>query len=223
MTNSGEQVHPSLKDKSSKKEKKKNVPDITRRDFMKGAFRFLNVGSFLALGAFLGALPILSASSGHLQSITCYECRACASRCPYKFDPAGFLLAGRTNNPDRRMLIQLDVRQTKKKGDDWVNNPMNYNAFIASKEPEKLVTLSTLYERDKFIRVKVQGEEKARIITVKEAVEQGYSNEQLLETYEMRAVDAAHFCVLCGNCDDRCPVNLPVMEYIRDLKTNGKF
>lgn len=198
----------------------KDTPDIGRRDWMKGAFRFLNVGSFIALGAFLGALPILATSSGHIQSITCYECRACASRCPYKFDPAGFFLAGRTNNPQKRMLIQLDLRKTKADGSP---NPTNYNALIASKNPEKFVSLSTLYKRDKYSRVKVRGKEKDRIITTKEAVEQGYSDEQLLETYEMRAVDAAFFCILCGNCNLTCPINLPVTEYIMDLKENGKF
>jgi ferredoxin len=187
---------------------------------MKGAFRFLNVGSFIALGAFLGALPILSTSSGHIQSITCYECRACASRCPFKFDPAGFLLAGRTNNPQRRMLVQLDLRKKKANGEP---NPTGYNQLYASLRPEVFITMSKLYKRDKYLRVKVRGKEKDRIITVKEAVEQGYSDEQLLETYEMRAVDAAFFCILCGNCDDRCPIDLPVTEYIRDLKENGKF
>ena len=125
----------------------KQSPEIGRRDFMKGAFRFLNVGSFIALGAFLGALPILSTSSGHIQSITCYECRACASRCPYKFDPAGFLLAGRTNNPDRRMLVQLDLRKKKPNGEA---NPTNYNELIASMNPEKYVSLSTLHRKSNY-------------------------------------------------------------------------
>ncbi len=202
----------------------KKVTEITRRDFMKGAFKFLNVGSFLALGGFLGALPMLATSSGHLQSITCYECRACASRCPYKFDPAGFLLAGRTNNPNRRMLVQLDVRKRKKKGGVWVDNPTNYNTLYAEpKRPEAYVSLSALYKRDKFMKVKVRGEESDRIITVKEAVEQGFSDEQLLETYEMRAVDAAFYCILCGNCNPPCPVKLPVTEYIMDLKEDNQF
>jgi len=201
----------------------KKLQEITRRDFMKGAFKFLNIGSFLALGGFVGALPLFATSSGHVQSITCYECRACASKCPYKFDPAGFLLAGRTNNPQRRMLVQLDVRKRKKKEGVWVDNPTNYNTLQASRFPEKLVSLSGLHKRDKYIKVKVRGVDSDRIITVKEAVEQGYSEDQLLETYEMRAVDAAFFCILCGNCNPVCPVNLPVTEYIMDLKENGKF
>jgi NAD-dependent dihydropyrimidine dehydrogenase PreA subunit len=190
------------------------IPEISRRDFMKGAAKIVNIGSFLALGGFMGTLPILATSSGHVQSITCYECRACASRCPYKFDPAGFLLAGRTNNPDRRMLIQLNLRD---------EDSTNYNKIIGSRDKSKICNLNNLYKKDKFMRIKVKSGDNERIVTVKEAVDHGFSDAQLLETYEMKAKDAAFYCILCGNCDLRCPVNLPVTEYIRDLKENGRF
>lgn len=172
------------------------------------------------MGGFLGALPILATSSRHIQSITCYECRACASKCPYSFDPAGFLLAGRTNNPQRRMLIQLDLRQTLEDGSP---NPTGYNQLIASKDPKKLCNLSTLSKMDEYIRIKVRSGGQDKLITVKEAIEQGFSDSQVLETYEMKAVHAAHFCILCGNCNLTCPVDLPVTEYILDLKDDGGF
>lgn len=83
-------------------------PEITRRAFMEGTWKALNITAFITLGGFLGGLPALAISSGHPSSITCYECRACAGTCPWKFDPAGFSVAARTNNPNRRMIIQFD-------------------------------------------------------------------------------------------------------------------
>ncbi len=83
-------------------------PEITRRAFMEGTWKALNITAFITLGGFLGGLPALAISSGHPSSLTCYECRACAGTCPWKFDPAGFAVAARTNNPNRRMLVQFD-------------------------------------------------------------------------------------------------------------------
>ncbi len=197
-------------------------PELDRREFiMKGTFRLVNLTAFVTMGGFLGALPVLAGSSGHLQSLTCYECRACASQCPWKFDPAGFVLAARTSNPARRMLIQLDLRS---------NNEYNYNNIVASRDPDKKVTLARLNKLDPQIRVKVAmkdditgAEVEQRIMTVKDALAMKMGDEQLLETYDMKASDAAFFCTLCTNCDPKCPVDIRVTDYIRDLKANGRF
>ncbi|SDT84267.1 hypothetical protein [Desulfobacula phenolica] len=42
-------------------------------------------------------------------------------------------------------------------------------------------------------------------------------------TCRIKVKDAATFCPLCGNCDRVCPINLPVLKIIKDLKDDGKF
>ncbi|CCK79458.1 MULTISPECIES: hypothetical protein [Desulfobacula] len=42
-------------------------------------------------------------------------------------------------------------------------------------------------------------------------------------THKIKVKDAATFCPLCGNCDRVCPINLPVLKIIEDLKDDGKF
>ncbi len=39
----------------------------------------------------------------------------------------------------------------------------------------------------------------------------------------MKAKDAAGFCPLCGNCEKPCPISLPVMKIIEDLRKDGRF
>lgn len=183
--------------------------EITRREFMTGTWKVLNVGAFLTLGGFLGSLPIMSAASGHTEAIWCYECRACASTCPWGFDPAGYYIAARTNNPDRRMLAQIPVKK--------------YNEIIGGREPERKITLNKLNEMDKFIKVKVLNAGEEENITVKEALDRNFTDNQLREIYEMRAKDAAYFDPLCSKCMPPCPVNLPITTPIMDLKGEGEF
>lgn len=53
--------------------------------------------------------------------------------------------------------------------------------------------------------------------------ELGLSPTTEVRVYKMRAKDAARYDLLCGNCQKICPINLPVEEIIRDLRTNGRF
>ena len=185
--------------------------EINRREFMTGTWKVLNVGAFLTLGGFLGSLPIMAASSGHTEAIWCYECRACASTCPWGFDPAGYYIAARTNNPDRRMLAQIPIKK--------YNEPN----MPGGREPERKITLEKLYKMDKFIKVKVKDGDEEKNITINEVKERNFTDEDLIEIYEMRAKDAAFFDPVCAKCLPPCPVNLPITTPIMDLKAEGEF
>ncbi|UCE37086.1 MAG: hypothetical protein JSW00_16595 [Thermoplasmata archaeon] len=121
--------------------KEKRHPEITRREFMGSTWKLLNVGAFIALGGHLGSLAVTSISSGHPDSLTCYECRACASPCPWKLDPSGYLVAARVNNPNRRMLAQYNIKR--------------YNRLIGNREEARRMTLDSLLARDEYMKVVV--------------------------------------------------------------------
>ena len=188
-------------------------PEINRRELMTGGWRVFNVGAFLTLGGFLGGLSIASAISGHPSSMFCYECRRCASTCPYGWDPSGFLIAARADHPNLRMISRIKVRQ--------------YNLTIGDREPGRKLTIERLAKMDPFMKIKVRlrkGDGLGDPITVRAGDAVGvYSDDDLTEVEEMRAKDAAFLCPLCGHCEPPCPVDLPVRTYIRDLKDNGKF
>jgi Fe-S oxidoreductase len=188
-------------------------PEIRRREFMSGGWKVFNVGAFLTLGGFLGGLSIASAISGHPSAMFCYECRRCATNCPFGWDPSGFLIAARANDPDVRMISRIDVK--------------SYNRAIGDREPERYITLKRLAEMDPLMKVKVhlkEGDEFGDAITVRAVDAVGtYTDDDLFEIEEMRAKDAAFLCPLCGHCEPPCPVDLPVRTYIRDLKDDGEF
>ena len=195
---------------------KEKHPELSRREFMEGSWKLLNVGAFLTLGGFLGSLPVMSASSGHLDSITCYECRACAAKCPWGFDPAGYAVAARTNNPDKRMLAQIMVKKYNK-----IVNGIEEPTDEDAEKNDKIITLENLKKRDKYIKVRIMGIRDP--ITVEAALEKGYSTEHIDSIYEMRAVDCAFYDPLCIRCEPMCPVDLVITRWIRDLKEDGEF
>ena len=183
---------------------------------MEGSWKLLNVGAFLTLGGFLGSLPVMSSSSGHLDAIYCYECRACAGTCPWGYDPAGYAVAARTNNPNKRMLAQIPVKKYNKIV-NGIENPSEEDA----KNNDQIMTLENLYKRDKYIKIRIVGIRDP--ITVEKAIKKGYSTEHIESVYEMRAVDSAFYDPLCLNCEPPCPVDLTITKWIRDLKDNGGF
>ncbi len=191
-------------------------PELNRREFMVGTWKLLNVGAFLTLGGFLGSLPVMSASSGHLDSIYCYECRACAAKCPWGFDPAGYAVAARINNPNKRMLAQISITKYNKIV-NHIENPTEEDA----KTNDKIITLENLKKRDKHIKVRIKGLRDP--ITVEQALDKKYSTEHIDTIYEMRALDCAFYDPLCMNCEPMCPVDLKITKWIRDLKNDGEF
>jgi Fe-S oxidoreductase len=189
-------------------------PEIKRRELMGGGWRVFNVGAFLTLGGFLGGLSVASAISGHPSAMFCYECRRCATNCPYKWDPSGFLIAARADDPNVRMISRVPVE--------------HYNKLIGSREPDRYITLRLLADMDPLMKIKIRlrkaggGWEDPMTVRAGDAVGV-YTDDDLYEIEEMRAKDAAFLCPLCGHCEPPCPVDLPVRMYIRDLKDNGRF
>lgn len=188
-------------------------PEIRRREFMSGGWKVFNVGAFLTLGGFLGGLSLSSALSGHPSAMFCYECRRCATNCPYGWDPAGFLIAARANQPKVRMISRVNVK--------------HYNATIGSREPDRFLTLARLAEIDPLMKIRViidkdTKDEETITLRAKDAVGV-YTDNDLWGIEEMYAKDAAYLCPLCSHCEPPCPVNLPIRTYIRDLKVDEEF
>jgi Fe-S oxidoreductase len=188
-------------------------PEIRRREFMAGGWKVFNVGAYLTLGGFLGGLSISSVLSGHPSSMFCYECRRCATNCPFGWDPSGFLISARANDPDVRMISLVNIE--------------HYNRTIGGRERDRYLTLERLASMDPMMKVKVRlrrgdGHDDPITVRAKDAVGV-YTDNDLYEIEEMRAKDAAYLCPLCGHCEPPCPVNLPIRTYIRDLKAEGRY
>ncbi len=189
-------------------------PEIRRREFMEGGWKVFNVGAFLTLGGFLGGLSISSALSGWPSAMYCYECRRCATSCPYGWDPSGFLIAARANQPNVRMISRVNIKE--------------YNRVIGEDQPSRSLPPAPLNEMDPPMKVRVRRKkangdwETPVTVRVKDAVGV-YTDNDLWTIEQMRAKDAAELCPLCGHCEPPCPVDLPVRVYIRDLKINGEF
>jgi len=188
-------------------------PEIRRREYMSGGWKVFNVGAFLTLGGFLGGLSVSSALSGHPSAMFCYECRRCATNCPFGWDPSGFLIAARANQPNVKMISRVNI--------------VNYNRTIGSREPDRFLTIERLAEMDPLMKIRVKlrkGSDDEEVVTLRARDAVGvYTDKDLFMIEEMKAKDAAYLCPLCGHCEPPCPVDLPVRIYIRDLKTNGEF
>jgi len=63
----------------------------------------------------------------------------------------------------------------------------------------------------------------ARSVKARDAVIDGLNPDTEVIVHKMKARDAAHYCPLCGNCEKDCPIDLPIMEIIEDLRDDGKF
>lgn len=59
--------------------------------------------------------------------------------------------------------------------------------------------------------------------TAGEAIAAGTARDLEVTTIKMKARDVAQYCLLCGNCEKDCSVNLPIMTIIEDLRDDGKF
>jgi len=56
-----------------------------------------------------------------------------------------------------------------------------------------------------------------------EAVSKGVDPCSEVITEMIRAKDAAQFCLVCGACEKKCPISLPILEIIEDLRDDGRF
>ena len=60
-------------------------------------------------------------------------------------------------------------------------------------------------------------------LTTRQAVTQGIPADTEVTVFKMKVKDAARLCPLCGNCEKPCPIDLPIMEIIEDLRDDGAF
>lgn len=80
--------------------------------------------------------------------------------------------------------------------------------------------LSEAAEVDPDMMVSIRGEEDLK---AERALANGSSKDSEITTARMKAKDAAQYCLLCAKCEKSCPVKLPIMNIIEDLRANGKF
>jgi len=61
-------------------------------------------------------------------------------------------------------------------------------------------------------------------ISVKDALGQSLVQPDTeVVTFKMKAKDAAKVCIDCTACEKICPLHLPLLKIIKDLKKDGKF
>ncbi|MBW1735265.1 MAG: 4Fe-4S dicluster domain-containing protein [Deltaproteobacteria bacterium] len=60
-------------------------------------------------------------------------------------------------------------------------------------------------------------------ITAARALDEGMGEDREVTVEKMKVKHAARYCVLCGNCEKVCPLNLKVMDIIMELRDDGKF
>ena len=60
-------------------------------------------------------------------------------------------------------------------------------------------------------------------VTAKGVLDRGLDPNAEVTVSMIKAGDAARYCPLCGNCEKDCPIDLPIMEIIEDLRDDGKF
>jgi Fe-S oxidoreductase len=95
------------------------------------------------------------------------------------------------------------------------NNPQMYLAAANIR-----LRLREAVERDPDMIVTIRGKDNMR---AGKALADGISKDAEVMTFRMKAKDAAHYCLLCAACEKNCPVKLPIMDIIEDLRDDGKF
>jgi L-lactate utilization protein LutB len=105
-------------------------------------------------------------------------------------------------------------------------DPHGFIMAAMTNDPELYIGASNIrlrvgeaFDLDPQMELKIGGGE----ITAAKALEHGVARSKEVVTSKMRAKDAAKYCPLCGNCAKKCPIKLPVLKIIEDLKDDGKF
>ncbi|MDD5205219.1 MAG: 4Fe-4S dicluster domain-containing protein, partial [Desulfobacterales bacterium] len=105
-------------------------------------------------------------------------------------------------------------------------NPYGFLRAAMSDNPDLMIEANSIrlrlgeaFEVDPGMIVRNQGWES----TAREALERRTSPESEVIVSRMKAKDAAKYCPLCGNCEKPCPVKLPIMKIIEDLRDDGEF
>lgn len=105
-------------------------------------------------------------------------------------------------------------------------DPYGFVTAAISNDPELYITadrirlrLKEALDLDPDIVLKIEGLE----ITAAQALARGLDHKTEVTVSKMKARDAAGYCPLCGNCRKPCPIDLPILEIIEDLKDDGQF
>ncbi|MBW2149681.1 MAG: hypothetical protein JRI22_22030 [Deltaproteobacteria bacterium] len=105
-------------------------------------------------------------------------------------------------------------------------DPYGFVTAAISNDPNLYVTATNIRVRlgeavdlDPYMVLNIKGLN----VTATQALDQGLGRDTEVTVSEMKVKDAAKYCPLCGNCEKPCPINLPVMKIIEDLKDDGKF
>ena len=80
--------------------------------------------------------------------------------------------------------------------------------------------LGEAVELDPEMVVTIKGKENMK---AGQALARGINRDAEVTTFRMKAKDAAQYCLLCGACEKDCPIKLPLMDIIEDLRNDGKF
>ena len=105
-------------------------------------------------------------------------------------------------------------------------DPQGFITSSQSGDPDMYILASNIrlnaaeaLARDPGMVITVKG----RHITIRQAVESGaITTCDEVMSYRMRARDAAHYCVLCAACEKVCPLSLPLLWIIRDLRNQER-
>ncbi len=79
--------------------------------------------------------------------------------------------------------------------------------------------LGEAVDLDPHLYLKIEGSE----VTAQAALERKIAPDSEVMVSRMKAKDAAKFCPLCGNCEKPCPITLPIMKIVEDLRDDGEF
>jgi Fe-S oxidoreductase len=106
-------------------------------------------------------------------------------------------------------------------------NPSGFTLSAIGNNPELYLAaanirlrLNEAAERDPEMMVTIKGKGNMK---AGQALSRGISLDTEVTTFRMKAKDAAQYCLLCGVCEKDCPIKLPIMDIIEDLRNNGKF
>lgn len=106
-------------------------------------------------------------------------------------------------------------------------NPQGFVAAAATNNPQLLMTVTNVRMKleeaaSRDLQMIIAMPDGTRM-TAERAIEIGMPSDADIMSVRMTARDAARYCLLCSNCEKDCPVNLKLMNIIKDLKDDEKF
>jgi len=122
--------------------------------------KWLNTITAVFLASILTGLVVNATMARHPWAITCYSCKACASRCPLGIDPSGYVTAALTANPDYMMdaaNLRLSLEEANRVDPDMV---IECEGTLTS--PRKALEQQTISPRSEVRVYKMKAKHAAR-------------------------------------------------------------